>query len=154
MYKAAQRLMECGRSDDEILILTDEYPFAGKFVDRCDIEKEIGRERKKWIQRGSPVYVFEPEPEPANDNHKGEDDPAAKIVAEINRKHAFVLVQGQATIINNEGKGRFSYSREKDFISWYANKYMPKKEDEEKPKSVARYWLQGLQAAAIPGDRV
>ena len=50
----------------------------------------------------------------------------ARVIERLNKDHAFVMLNGQAVIINRHGHGKFSYSRIQDFFHAYANQFMPK----------------------------
>ena len=52
-FRVMQELMEIGLTDDEIRIVAEGEPFAGKFTSRGDIDEEIGRVRAKWEGKGA-----------------------------------------------------------------------------------------------------
>jgi Protein of unknown function (DUF3987) len=63
-YRTMITLMEHALTDEEVRIVADGAPFAAKFVNRGDINEEIGRVRSRWEDGGSklaPDAFLEPD---------------------------------------------------------------------------------------------
>lgn len=77
------------------------------------------------------------------------DDVATKATKILNRKHALVMNNGRATILNEEDDGGLTWSRDRDFLLRYANdvRMVPGKPTKDgkstkQEKTVAQIWLK------------
>jgi hypothetical protein len=73
------------------------------------------------------------------------------VLAELNERHAFVMIEGQAMVINDHGKGKFTYSREKDFVAKYANRFLPPLSEDDEPFPIAKYWWKHAERRQYSG---